>query len=72
MTFKFILPTLRPMAAMVVPPGKVVIALVFAVAAMAAMAETGVPPGDKVMVLGFTATAAAAGASTFWRRRGRS
>ncbi len=65
MTFGFILPRLRPMAAMGVPLGNVVIALVFAVAATAAMVATGVLPGDEVMVLAFTATAVAAVASTF-------
>jgi hypothetical protein len=63
-TFGFILPVLRPMAAMSILPGNVVIPLAFA-AAVAAMAATGIPPGEKVMVLAFTATAAAAEASTF-------
>ncbi len=65
MTFRFILQTLRPMAAMGVPPGNVVIALAFAAVASAAMAAMGVPPGDEVMMLVFMAIAAAAAALTF-------
>ncbi len=61
--FGFIPPTLRPMTAMGIPPGNVVMALAFMVAAAAAAAAaTGVLPGDKVMALAFTATAAVAAA----------
>ncbi len=62
-TFGFILPMLRPMAATGIPPGDVVIALVFAEeAATAAIAVTGILPGEVVMALAFTAAAAAAAA----------
>ncbi len=60
MTFGFIPPTLRPMAATGVPPGNVVIALAFAAAAMVEMAATGISPGDKLMALAFTETVVAA------------
>ncbi len=64
-TFGYILPTLRPMAAMGVPLGDVVIALAFAAAVAAAIAATCVLPRDKFMALMFTATAAAAATLTF-------
>ncbi len=64
-TFRFIPPTLRPMAATGILPGNGVIALVFAAGATAAMEATGILPGDKVMALAFTATAVAAAASMF-------
>jgi hypothetical protein len=44
--FGFIPPALRPMAAMGIPPGNVVIALALTAPA-AVMAATGVPPGDR-------------------------
>ncbi len=64
MMFGFILQMLRPMAALGIPPGEVVIALTFTamaaaiaamagMAAMAAAAVTDLPPGDKAMALVF-------------------
>ncbi len=47
------------MAAMGIPPGDAVIALMFAVAAVA-MVAIGIPPGDKGLALAFAATVAAA------------
>jgi hypothetical protein len=59
MMFGFVLPMLRPMAVMGVPPGNVVTVLVF-VLATAAMAVMGVPLGDKGITLAFAVTAAVA------------
>jgi hypothetical protein len=73
-TFGFVLPTLGLMAPTGVPPGDVVIALLFAFAAaaavaaaaagaMTAVAATGVLLGDKGMVLTFAATVVTAAAT---------
>ncbi len=78
MTFGFVLSTLlTPMAAMGVPRGDVMIALVFAGAAVAWMAATGIQPGDIMIALAFAATVVVVAALTFggggvgaWRELG--
>ncbi len=60
----FALPMLKPMAAMGVPPGDVVIVPAFAAAAVV-MAEIGVPPGDEGIAFMFAATAAVVAMATF-------
>ncbi len=57
-TSRFAPPMLRSMAAMGIPPGDMVIVLVFAAAA-AAMVAIGVPPKDKGIALAIVATAVA-------------
>ncbi len=70
-TFVIIAPiNLGLVAATGIPPGDVMIALAFAVAATA-VAATGVPLGDFMMVLALMATAAVAVASMFEGGRGR-